>query len=97
MEIVEWLTSWYKSNCDGDWEHSYGVRIDTLDNPGWSINIDLVDTNEEGKMISIKIENSDEDWYSVISDGNIFTAYGDFNKLPFLISKFKEFVETSVS
>ncbi len=31
-------------HCDGDWEHSYGITIDTLDNPGWKVSIDLSDT-----------------------------------------------------
>ena len=39
-----WLSQWYLSQCDDDWEHSYGVKIDTLDNPGWSLRIDLTDT-----------------------------------------------------
>lgn len=93
MEIIDWLADRYKSNCDGDWEQNYGVKIDTLDNPGWFVNIDLTDTKEEGKLISVKVENSNNDWYSITSDGNIFKAYGDFNKLSFSIAKFKEFVE----
>ena len=32
--MLEWLMNWYESNCDGDWEHSYGVKIESLDNPG---------------------------------------------------------------
>ena len=28
------LQRWYLERCDDGWEHSYGVRIDTLDNPG---------------------------------------------------------------
>lgn len=40
-----WLSEWYLSQCDDDWEHSYGVKIDTLDNPGWSLKIDLTDTS----------------------------------------------------
>jgi hypothetical protein len=39
-----WLASWYASQCNSDWEHSYGVKIDTLDNPGWTLKIDLADT-----------------------------------------------------
>lgn len=31
---LERLCSWYSQKCNGDWEHSYGVSIDTLDNPG---------------------------------------------------------------
>lgn len=38
------LQRWYKSNCDGDWEHSYGIDIGNLDNPGWTVKINLDDT-----------------------------------------------------
>ncbi len=41
---LTWLTRWYSAQCNGDWEHSFGVRIDTLDNPGWTLKIDLADT-----------------------------------------------------
>lgn len=44
-----WLAQWYLSQCDNDWEHSYGVKIDTIDNPGWSLKIDLTDTRMEGR------------------------------------------------
>jgi hypothetical protein len=30
---------WYTKQCNGDWEHSYGIRIDTIDNPGWSLTL----------------------------------------------------------
>lgn len=33
MDILKWLENWYSSNCDGDWEHLYGITIRTLDNP----------------------------------------------------------------
>ena len=39
--LLEWLEQWYVSHCDGNWEHQYGVRVDTLDNPGWSVQIDV--------------------------------------------------------
>jgi len=44
---IERLAKWYESNCDGQWEHGYGVRITTLDNPGWSVSIDLKGTRLE--------------------------------------------------
>jgi hypothetical protein len=34
-----WLQQWYLAQCDGEWEHSIGVTIDTIDNPGWSVKI----------------------------------------------------------
>ena len=42
------LTRWYLSQCDGDWEHSYGISIETLDNPGWHMRIELTDTGLAG-------------------------------------------------
>ncbi len=38
------LQRWYSAQCDGDWEHSLGVQIETLDNPGWMVKINLKDT-----------------------------------------------------
>jgi hypothetical protein len=45
MDTLQELQRWYQSQCDGDWEHCYGVKIDTLDNPGWSVTIELNETN----------------------------------------------------
>ncbi|MFE2849501.1 Imm53 family immunity protein, partial [Streptomyces scopuliridis] len=33
--LLDWLQNWYTQQCDGDWEHEWGVKIATLDNPGW--------------------------------------------------------------
>jgi hypothetical protein len=43
-DLLQWLEGWYRDQCDGEWEHSYGVAIGTLDNPGWSVKIDLAGT-----------------------------------------------------
>jgi Immunity protein 53 len=56
------LQNWYASHCDGDWEHTWGVKIDTLDNPGWSIIIDLQDTNMEKVPFPGLIIESPSDW-----------------------------------
>lgn len=45
---LEWLMNWYVRKCNNDWEHSFGVKIDTLDNPGWTVEIDLRETCLEG-------------------------------------------------
>lgn len=44
MTTLSRLQQWYLNQCNGDWEHSYGIQIDNLDNPGWTVKIDLVDT-----------------------------------------------------
>jgi hypothetical protein len=45
MDLLEWLQGWYRSQCNGDWEHCYELVIETLDNPGWSISIPLEGTS----------------------------------------------------
>jgi len=57
------LEEWYTSQCNGDWEHSWGVKIDTLDNPGWTIAINLNETKAESKILErLKIERTEDDW-----------------------------------
>jgi hypothetical protein len=41
---LSWLQRWYSAHCDGEWEHGFGVTIETLDNPGWSVKIDVEGT-----------------------------------------------------
>jgi hypothetical protein len=40
-DVWTWLQTWYVSQCNGNWEHHYGISISTLDNPGWRVKIDL--------------------------------------------------------
>ena len=39
MDALNWINGWFQSNCDGDWEHGFGITIETLDNPGWCVKI----------------------------------------------------------
>jgi hypothetical protein len=67
--------TWYSSHCDGDWEHTYGIEIGTLDNPGWRVVIDLTETELEGKLMSRQTqEESDADWVQWWADGATFQA-----------------------
>jgi Immunity protein 53 len=47
MELISWLENWYRSQCKFDWEQLKGIKIETLENPGWLIQIDLADTHLE--------------------------------------------------
>jgi hypothetical protein len=31
---LQWLQKWFESQCDGDWEHEFGITFKTVDNPG---------------------------------------------------------------
>ena len=50
-DVLLRLQAWYADQSDGEWEHSYGVRIDTLDNPGWAVRIDLNGTSVEDRAL----------------------------------------------
>lgn len=94
MSILNWLIEWYSSQCDGDWEHCYGVKIYTADNPGWCVDIDILGTSVEGKEFSLfQYDNGDADWIICkVKDGR-FIGAGDSSKLEEIIQIFKEWVE----
>jgi len=46
------LTGWYQAQCAGNREHSYGVKLETLDNPGWLLTIDLIHTDLQGQKMT---------------------------------------------
>ena len=62
---LHWLMEWYAGQCDGDWEHSFGIRLDTLDNPGWTLTIDLDGTGLEAKPFDAVEDDltSDVSWW----------------------------------
>lgn len=95
MDSLKWLENWYKSNCDGDWEHCYGVRISTLDNPGWSVKINLMETDLEDKIFEkINIDNGDDDWIVCFIQDGKFNGVGDPDKLEKILEIFKEWAES---
>ncbi len=94
MDIIGKLQNWYKNNCDGDWEHSYGIKIGTVDNPGWSVEIDLKNTKCDGKNFSeIDIDNGDNDWINCRVLENKFLGHGDAGKLKSILKIFLDFSE----
>lgn len=94
MNILLWIQKWYKEQCDGDWEHLYGVTIETLDNPGWSVDIELSDTIFEGNEFkTLQIHKEESDWIHCAIKDNVFRGRGDSNKLEKILMVFKEWVE----
>lgn len=74
---LEWLMNWYVRECNNDWEHSYGVKIETLDNPGWTIEIDLRETLLEGRSFASthgEIAGDLDEWRNL---GSWWTAEAD--------------------
>ncbi len=84
-----WLSNWYQSQCDGDWEHQHGIKIETIDNPGWWVEIDLARTALEGcEVAKVSKELSHGDWlYYEVADSK-FVGAGDPSKLNVLVAAF---------
>jgi hypothetical protein len=45
------IVEWYQRHCDDSWEHQHGIRLETLDNPGWLLTVDLVHTDLQGRTM----------------------------------------------
>lgn len=96
MNYIKWLEEWYKSQCDGEWEHLYGVKIETLDNPGWFVTIDLADTELEDKNYDgyqLINEEDDDDWITCHLKNGRFEGFGGPSKLEEIILRFKEWAQ----
>ena len=106
-ENLTWLMQWYLAECNDDWEHSYGVKIDTLDNPGWTLKIDLRETGLIGRPFK-RVEQGEpasdlEEWRSLgswlVADvkGDVFDVACGPLDLPAAIQVFRDWVETAQS
>lgn len=96
-ELLSWLAEWYTLQCDEDWEHSYGVKIDTLDNPGWSLVVDLSDTYLDGRnYLTLDIQRGENDWLKCALEGKKFVAHCGPRNLPEVIQAFRHWAETKV-
>ena len=90
----EWLQRWYESHCDDDWEHQYGISIDTLDNPGWLLKVDLKGTGLEGRTLDrVKIDTGDTDWWHYWVENDRFEAAGGARNLGSMVRAFREWAE----
>jgi len=52
-EAFDWLQRFFLSNCDGEWEHTYGCKIDTMSDPGWIFHFDLNGTPYADKTLEL--------------------------------------------
>jgi hypothetical protein len=95
MTSLERLENWYESHCNGDWEHQYGIKIGTLDNPGWRITFDLTGTRSEDKIFEVELERTKNDWLQCWVDNDKFNAACGPKNLSEVINIFFELVDRS--
>jgi len=98
------LQRWYRSNCDGEWEHAHGIQIQTLDNPGWLVDIELVETPLENVPFErIEIGGTDDNfneegntigpWHECWRDDHAWHAGCDPESLERVLTIFLDWAE----
>ncbi|MFV0393965.1 MAG: immunity 53 family protein [Coprobacillaceae bacterium] len=95
MNNLQWLQGWLLENCFIDSDHYYGITIETIDNPGWNIRIQLKDTilnSEKFEDIIIQREN-EENWIQCKVENEEFNAFCGPKNLEEVISIFRKWVE----
>lgn len=90
---ISFLEDWYAQQCDGDWEHEWGVEIATLDNPGWQVTINLEGTPWADRQQEREIhERTEHDWYHAWSDGHTWEASCGPQNLSEVLGRFRLFL-----
>jgi hypothetical protein len=88
-DLLSQLEKWYCQQCDGDWEHQQGIKIDTLDNPGWRVTIDLNSTTLEKKNFhELKRDSSETDWFRCWIESRKFHGAGGSKNLQEILQTF---------
>ncbi|MCE4544322.1 MULTISPECIES: immunity 53 family protein [unclassified Caballeronia] len=83
MNLIDVLQSWYASQCDDAWEHSFGVEIANIDNPGWKVKITGATAR---KLTNVSLERSETDWITVQTTETEFNGYGGPRNLQELLT-----------
>lgn len=90
------LQDWYISNCNGDWEHTYGFKLETLDNPGWTVTVDLDETHQEDQAFTERKINYEHEtrWLVVYKEGQKLKGACGPKELDTMLSLVTEWLQT---
>ena len=99
--VLSRLELWYSHQCNGTWEHSLGVRIESCDNPGWWVKVNLEGTRLEHVAFPEIAEHVDaargtqgSRWLHCGIEGRIWHRAGDETKLARILELFLDWAET---
>lgn len=101
MDVLEKLQAWFAGQCDGEWEHAFGVSIQTTDNPGWWVKVELRGTAlEDVAFTPVKRGmRTDEDpeppWMNCyVDEAGVFNGAGDPSTLREILEIFMEWAHS---
>jgi hypothetical protein len=89
------LARWFARHCDGTWEQHRGISVQSTDNPGWWVKIDLTRTALEVRPFAEVSEGVDDKgfptaarWLHCHLQDEQWHGAGDPTRLPEIISRF---------
>ena len=89
--MINWLENWFVNHCDGSWEYSYGIKMETLDNPGWIVMIDTFGTELYDRPFAvIDKDESENNWMLCKIKDDQFAGFGDSQKLGNILTIFQK-------
>ncbi|MGK5595741.1 MAG: Imm53 family immunity protein [Parachlamydiaceae bacterium] len=95
---LEEIQEWYESQCDGDWEHAFGVNLKTLENTGWKVKIAIAETEWEDKPFSeLIIKRTDDDWVHCMVEYGYFEGFGGPGNLKEIFDVFLEWISSTMA
>lgn len=104
MDLLGWLERWYREQCDGQWEQDHGVTIQTLDNSGWLVKVDLRGLKsgamKDGVLVVLGEPPSAENgnvggdiWLTCEVTSGHFVGAGDPTQLRAILAQFRKLAE----
>lgn len=94
MDDLIWLSKWLASQCDGEWESDYGITLESVNNPGWMLKIDLDGTGLDPSAFKpVAVQRSDTDWIEAKVEEGVFLGGCALASLPELLGLFRAYVE----
>jgi Immunity protein 53 len=102
MNTLTRLQDWYSRQCNGEWEHAYGISIQSCDNPGWWVKINLVGTPLETRLFTEIAEGMDvkrfaqlPHWMSCRIVDGVWHGAGDEARLERILEIFLAWAESN--
>jgi hypothetical protein len=93
---LQWLDTWYQSQCNGDWEHSRGMQLESLKERGWQLTIHLIGTSAANASPQrLNLDTPCGEWINCSISKDRFQGSGDPRKLEQIIGVFRQWVETA--
>ncbi len=104
MTTLARLQTWYSRQCNGIWEHSSGVVIESCDNPGWWVKINLIGTplqthtfTKIGEGVDARHFPLGSYWLSCHIENGTWHGAGDETKLERILEVFLAWAEKNGS